>query len=371
MKIFLSYPSERLEDAKTVYRFVRSVDLECWWDKENLIGGQDWNRERRDAQAAADIIILICSEETTGRNGVIQREINEALDASRDRRPDQIYVVPLRTAAIDLPTEITRYQYIDIFQSGWRTKLAITLKKALEQRGLVASSKLKVAASTSVSGNKTDVLCEEKDDHGDRSVSFFRYDEEGEYWDYVNSEITSIAIGGYYESRRHMLDWGSALGESYWELGITEFHRFGELISLVVGCSSYFSGAAHPNHAVTTMNIFGPHCGKICIRDLFEDSRKALTILKEYSEFDLKRQSIESSSEAVSILDYVETYEWHLFENFNVNERGMVIHFSAASGIPHALGVFDIYIPWEGVSSFLPSSVRTFLRACNMPIGPQ
>jgi hypothetical protein len=37
MKVFLSYPSEHLETVVEVKNFVRSVGVECWFDKDNLV----------------------------------------------------------------------------------------------------------------------------------------------------------------------------------------------------------------------------------------------------------------------------------------------------------------------------------------------
>src|SRR3546814_17612059 len=57
-----------------------------------------------------------CSSDlTTGRNGVYQREINEALELLRGRRPGTIYIIPLRLEDAPLPSELGRLQYVDHF----------------------------------------------------------------------------------------------------------------------------------------------------------------------------------------------------------------------------------------------------------------
>ena len=47
MKSFLSYPSEQLHVARPVYAFLKSIGVVAWFDKESLIGGQDWDRGRK------------------------------------------------------------------------------------------------------------------------------------------------------------------------------------------------------------------------------------------------------------------------------------------------------------------------------------
>jgi TIR domain len=97
MKTFLSYPSENLDLAWEVYDFVRTLGVQIWFDKESLIAGQNWDRERATAQKSADLIILICSSETINKSGVIQREIKDALDLLRDKPLSHIFLVSLRT----------------------------------------------------------------------------------------------------------------------------------------------------------------------------------------------------------------------------------------------------------------------------------
>src|SRR5882724_11438642 len=124
MKAFLSYPSEHLAVARDVYEFLRTIKVDIWFDKESLIGGQHWDRERARAQREADLTILVLSPETIGRPGVIQRELHETLALLNDQPLGHIYLVVLRTEDLVLPTELEGYQYIDLFRPAWQFKLA-------------------------------------------------------------------------------------------------------------------------------------------------------------------------------------------------------------------------------------------------------
>ena len=73
MKIFLSYPSERLSYAREIYSLLISWGVDVWFDKESIIAGQDWSREISRAQTEAQLIILICSTEIVSKTGVIQK----------------------------------------------------------------------------------------------------------------------------------------------------------------------------------------------------------------------------------------------------------------------------------------------------------
>ena len=82
MKIFLSYPSERLTQAREIYAFLVSLGLNVWFDKESLVAGQDWERESGKAQRNADLIVQICSVEVISKTGIIQREIRNTCSLS-------------------------------------------------------------------------------------------------------------------------------------------------------------------------------------------------------------------------------------------------------------------------------------------------
>jgi hypothetical protein len=359
VKVFLSYPSERAEEAKEVRDFVRSVNVDCWFDKDNLIAGQDWDRARKLALADADLVLLICATETVSRDGVYQREINEALRSLDDKRLGTIYLLPIRLENVALPPEIGRLHYLDKFRPNWRGKLAIALKKAIEERGDGSPRKLDVAAAISDEGGIVPREISEERPEGTLQVDWPHYTFEGDYWDFVNAEIASRALGGLFATRRRLTEWWQKSG-SDWELHISEFHRKGQLVSLTIGHSEYFAGAAHPNHGIETLNIFGEEAGVISVAELFDHSPAAISFLTDYVNLDLRRQSI-GSEQTLDISHYAETYGWDLYEHFNFNEAGMRLNLTWASGLPHVLGMIEVYLPWEHVGELLTPVARRIL----------
>src|SRR3954447_6925680 len=111
MEIFLSYPSERLEIARAVYEFLRRLGTNIWFDKESLIAGQDWDRERLAAQKRADLTVLICSRETFEKPGIIQREVKQVLDLLNDKPLGSIHLICIRVEEIGFPSELAKYQW--------------------------------------------------------------------------------------------------------------------------------------------------------------------------------------------------------------------------------------------------------------------
>ena len=352
MRVFLSYPSEHESVARQIKEFIRSVGIDCWFDKDSLIAGQDWERERGIAQTEADLIVLLCASQTTDRNGVYQRELNQALRELTDKRLGSIYLIPLRVEDVPLPPELTKLQFVDFFEPNWRQKLAASFLKSYSESKRTAPAILEVAAAPPDEGGFIHKAINEERSEGTIDATWIQYTLAGEYWDYVNSEIIHRALGGVYSTRREFVDWWKESGSS-WEIDISEFYRKGQLVSLIIRHFNYFSGAAHPNHGITTLNILGNTAGAVTARNLFnDDSGDALKFITEYVNLDLKRQYSETADQ-VDISYYAETYGWEFFDHYTFNEAGMRLNLSAASGLPHALGYHEVYLPWEHVRQFL------------------
>ena len=350
MKVFLCYPSEVEAIAQEVKNFIRSTGIECWFDKDSLIAGQDWDRSRRIALEQASVVVVLCSSATNSRNGVYQRELNEALELTADRRIGTVHIIPLRTEQIPLPPELNRLQYVDHFDPAWRRKVAAGLAKACDEAEEQVPTQLVVAAAQPDEGGVVPRSVHEERAAGTLAVDWIEYALEGDYWNFVNGVIRSRALGGLYSARRQLEEWWKPEGSS-WELTISEFHRKGELVSLTFGSFSYFSGAAHPNHGIATINMMGPDAGIMSAEDLFDSSPAALSFITDFVNLDLRRQAA-GSEELVDVSPYAETYGWGLYEHFSFNEAGMQLNLSAMSGLPHALGYFDVYVPWRSVAGF-------------------
>lgn len=364
MKAFLSYPSEHLVVAKEVKNFVRSVGIECWFDKDDLVAGEDWDRARSIALRQAEVIILLCASQTISRNGVYQREVNEALHQMNDRRQGVVYIIPLRVESVTLPPEISRLQYVDYFDPFWRRKVAAGLARAVTEAGQELPAALVVAAAKPDEGGIIPRSISEENPEGTLIVNWFKYTLEGDYWEFVNGVIASRALGGLCEARRQISEWKKPEWEnlfgSSWELHVSEFYRKDLLVSIILSSSNYFAGTAHPSHGVQTINILGEQGGIMTASDLFDPSTDALSFLTEYVNLDLRRQYA-GTGESLDLSNYVETYGWDLFDHYNFNEKGMQLNFSSASGLPHVFGYHEVYVPWEHAGQFLAPVARKVL----------
>lgn len=361
--IFISYPSERLTQARQLRQFLASVDCSCWWDKDSLVGGQNWDRARRDAQRQASVILLLCAPETEGRDGVYQREINEAIETFKDYRPDQIYIICLRVEPVELRHELRQLQYIDLFDEGWKQRLARSLKQAFGQRAMPIPTALEVAAAVNDDPAYRIQSVAERLPGGTIGASYVQYELIGSYWDYVNSVLCARVLGDFYGWKRALAH--HADGASDWEMHVREYHRRGELVSVMVSQSSYFSGSAHPNHGVATMNFLGSNMGAVELESLFDDAPATLDFLSDYIDLDIRRQTL-AMGDQLDLRWLMEMSGWSLFSQFTFNDAGLIIHLSAPAGLPRVFGYIDVIIPWDAIGSQLADEARLLLMASDV-----
>jgi len=125
--VFISYAREDFAFAEKLCDLL-SAEFSPWMDKKNLIGGQDWERALTVAVRQSDFFIFCASANSVAKRGTIQKEIKLALDVWREKLEDDIYFIPVRLERCDVPGHISRFQWIDAFESGWFEKVVRALR---------------------------------------------------------------------------------------------------------------------------------------------------------------------------------------------------------------------------------------------------
>ena len=95
--LFLSYNREDLEAVKQLKAGLEAAGLPVWFDKDQLMGGQDYNR-RIDENIKSCVLFLPVMSRTTDRErrGVYFRaEWNAALGQKNRFAPGEVFIVPL------------------------------------------------------------------------------------------------------------------------------------------------------------------------------------------------------------------------------------------------------------------------------------
>ena len=87
-----------------------------WLDEENLLPGQDWQREIPRAVRQSDAVIVCLSRGSINRAGYVQKEIKFALDVANEQPEDTIFLIPLKLEECEMPERLSRWQWVESFQ---------------------------------------------------------------------------------------------------------------------------------------------------------------------------------------------------------------------------------------------------------------
>jgi hypothetical protein len=102
---------------------LRADGFRPWLDEEDLLPGQDWQREIPNRVRDSDIVVVCLSCQSAIKTGYVQKEIRYALDAADEQPEGEIFLIPLRLEPCEVPQRLTRWQWVDLFESHGYGKL--------------------------------------------------------------------------------------------------------------------------------------------------------------------------------------------------------------------------------------------------------
>lgn len=350
LKIMISYPSEKLKIATDVYEFLSGLGLDIWFDKRNLVGGDSWDREINKAIDQSEMIVMITSLQTISKSGVVQRELNKALHVANDKPIGANFIVNLRADNVSLPPELSKYQWIDMFSENWRLGLVRSILKRVAQLERDPGRKFEAVLNDLERENDTRAHSfESKIENIDLNGSYFTYNIDDEYWNYVNSEIINNIYQDYYVAIRVARE-NPGDTDLSWSRSVGEFFRHEDILSLKIKYYEYFGGA-HGNHGISTLNFAGADYGKISLGNLFDNRIDLINYITKYCELDITRQLLavgdEINLDIKSTTHSDDLYE--LFKNFSFNKNGLTFDMNPYSILAYAYGSFEFTLPWTNL----------------------
>lgn len=130
LKVFISYASSDREVAHKLYNWLSGKGFDPWLDTENLLPGVEWELEIARAIESAEAIIVCLSTLSITKDGYVQKEIKDALNAASRKPEGTIFLIPARIEECEVPYSLKRYQWVDLYSAHGFCKL----EKALEAR---------------------------------------------------------------------------------------------------------------------------------------------------------------------------------------------------------------------------------------------
>jgi sulfatase modifying factor 1 len=152
LSVFLCHSSQDKVFVRDLYRKLRRDGVAPWLDEEDLIPGQDWDREIRRAVRASDLILVCLSKNSVSKAGYVQKEIKFVLDVAAEQPDGSIFLVPARiedgVQPSDVAEELGCKQWVDLFQeTGYQR-----LQRALQARARECGASFGSTAPTKAKG---------------------------------------------------------------------------------------------------------------------------------------------------------------------------------------------------------------------------
>lgn len=128
-QVFLTYAHSDKKAVRKIYQRLSRNDVNVWLDEKELLPGQDWKYEIRQAILKSDIVIACLSRQFNKQGGFRHEELQIALEKARAFPNTRIFIIPARLEKCDLPEPLRQWQYVDLFSADGFKKLLSVLKE--------------------------------------------------------------------------------------------------------------------------------------------------------------------------------------------------------------------------------------------------
>jgi len=129
-KVFISYAREDQAHAEKIYKYLSDADFNPWMDVHDIVSGDDWLMSITRAIKQTDYFLAILSRNSVNKPGVLQEELDIALEICKKIPDPDIFLIPVRLEECKMPERISQYQWVNLFaDDGW-----VRLLRALHQR---------------------------------------------------------------------------------------------------------------------------------------------------------------------------------------------------------------------------------------------
>jgi len=126
-KVFLCHTSSDKPSVRALRRRLLEDGCQPWLDEEDILPGQDWDREIRRAIRASDLVLVCLSRTSVNKVGYLQKEIKSVLDVADEQPEGTIFVIPARLELCDVPERLRRWHWVDLFEDTGYSRLLRTV----------------------------------------------------------------------------------------------------------------------------------------------------------------------------------------------------------------------------------------------------
>ena len=162
LKVFLCHSAGDKRHVRSLYKRLRADGFEPWLDEENLLPGQEWDREITKAVRSSDVVVVCCSYASINKAGFIQKEIKYALDVADEQPENAIFIIPLKLEECEIPDRLRRWHWVNLFDKRGYEKLKHSLQARAIGLGLTSSAPKVSAKRTTKRQSRPKVISKEE-----------------------------------------------------------------------------------------------------------------------------------------------------------------------------------------------------------------
>ena len=138
LKVFICHSSQDKPTVRELYnRLSQEGWIDPWLDEKKLLPGQDWEYSIEKAVEDSHAVIVCVSNDSTTKEGYIQKELRFVLNIALTKPEEEIFVIPLRLEDCLPPRRLRVFHYVDYFPEQQQDS---AYKMVLESLMLRASS---------------------------------------------------------------------------------------------------------------------------------------------------------------------------------------------------------------------------------------
>ena len=134
-RVFLCHSSADKPTVRELYRRLRSDGVNPWFDEEDLLPGQLWEKEIPKAVRSSSAVIVCISQNSVEKTGYVQKEVSCALDAAEEQPEGRIFLIPAKLEDCDVPDRLKHLHWVNLFEPHGYERLL----KALGAQGILRS----------------------------------------------------------------------------------------------------------------------------------------------------------------------------------------------------------------------------------------
>jgi CHAT domain-containing protein len=151
LRVFLCHASQDKPFARDLYNRLENEGLRPWLDEVDILPGEDWEYEIRNAVRSSDVVVVCLSQSSVSKSGFVQKEIVYALDVADEKPQGTIFIIPLKLEECKVPDRLRKVQWVDYFHKEGHDRLM----RALHKRAQALLVSLQPQGSPPPEANKT------------------------------------------------------------------------------------------------------------------------------------------------------------------------------------------------------------------------